>query len=69
VDLELINLVRSKSFPNQGVFEAPLAKGSTAHLNQVWGEEAQDIPLSLAKKLSKNLCLCGNQFQLQNACK
>jgi hypothetical protein len=56
-DFELINLVRSESFPNRGVFEAPLARGSTAHLNQVWGEEAQDIPLNLANKLSKNLCL------------
>jgi hypothetical protein len=53
-DLELINLVRSESVPKRGVFEIPLARGggSTTHLNQVRGEEAQDIPLNLAEKLS-----------------
>lgn len=47
-DLELINLVRSESVPKRGVFEVPLARGSTAHLNQVRGEEAQDISLKFS---------------------
>jgi hypothetical protein len=50
--LELINLVRSDSFPNRGTSWGPHAIRANSHLNQVLGEESQDIHLNLADKLS-----------------